>query len=373
MRIGLIYHQFISRGGLEKYLHSFADKLVSNGHDVCILTRTTDSVTNAFQGSIRRLPSPPLPSALDQIHFSHAAAAAALSSDYDITIGFGRSTTHDLHRAGGGCHRVYSRLLNPLKRAGLKNRVELALERELYTSGKTATFIVNSALVEEQIADEYGVDRDRIVVIHTPVDCEAFSPEPDTVARNALRERLAPGTRPEDRICLFVSRSHRRKGLDALLEAWRAPPAGARLWIVGATLKSTHRRFIARHRLEESVVAFADAEDVSPFYRSADFFVHPTLYDACANTVLQSMACGLPGLISVRDGAVQFVEHGVSGYHLETPDDPASLRTSLDRLLTADTSALASLGAAARQRVIPLTWDAHLARWMKTIDERIGR
>ncbi|MFN0125738.1 MAG: glycosyltransferase, partial [Verrucomicrobiales bacterium] len=79
--------------------------------------------------------------------------------------------------------------------------------------------------------------------------------------------------------------------------------------------------------------------------------------------VLQSMACGLPGLISVADGASEFVRDGENGYLLRDPGSPAGLRAAMHHALALAPEARAQMGRTARATVLPLTWEAHVASW----------
>ena len=361
MKLALIYEKFISRGGLEKYLYSFASELITNGHELAILTGETDAQTELLRNTeFHRLPRKNLR------QFSAAAEAElAREVDADVSIGFGRTVAHDLHRAGGGCHRFYSdHVLHPLKRASAKNRVELALERELYTSGKTRHFVVNSEMVSDQLQEAYGVDPERITLIQTAVDSERFRPADSLDSRRAVRgEELSD----ENPVFLFVSMNHRRKGLDALLEAWPSAPEGAQLWIVGPELAPRHSRAIKKAKNGAVIRCFVQPDDLVPIYQAADFFIHPTLYDACANTVLQSMACGLPGIISANDGARQFIEDGRNGLQLPHPSDPDEIADKIRQMVGLSLTERQALAHAARETMLPLTWEAHVERWEKLI------
>jgi len=274
---------------------------------------------------------------------------------------------HDFHRAGGGCHRYFSdHVLHPLKRASAKNRVELALERELYTSGKTRHFVVNSEMVAEQLREAYGLDAGRISVIHTAVDAGRFRPAENAEHKAQLRAEFGGADAPGGPVFLFVSMNHRRKGLDALLQAWpQAAAEDAQLWIVGPQLVPRYRKLLqAAGTAGSRVRCFVKPPDLVPFYQAADFFVHPTLYDACANTVLQSMACGLPGIISENDGARQFVVEGENGLLLPHPADPKEIAEKMVRMGAISPEGRATMATRARQTALPLTWQAHIARWM---------
>jgi UDP-glucose:(heptosyl)LPS alpha-1,3-glucosyltransferase len=61
-------------------------------------------------------------------------------------------------------------------------------------------------------------------------------------------------------------------------------------------------------------------QDVRPLYAAADCLILPSRYDPFPNTVLESLAMGLPAIVSSRTGAAEIVERGVNGWVCE-PDD----------------------------------------------------
>jgi glycosyltransferase involved in cell wall biosynthesis len=354
VKIGLIYQKFVSSGGLEGYLFQFAKALLDAGHELHVLTGQTDENTDALPVEFSRVPLPRSKTRA-LLAFERAVIEHGDELPVDVTFGFGRTTRQNIHRAGAGCHAAYLPLLHPLKRLGFKSRIELALEKDLYTSGRTDHFVVNSSLVREQLIEHYAVPEEKFTVVHTAVDTDRFRPALDDATRVALRKNL--GVEDDRPVLLFVSRAHRRKGLPALLEHWPAihDETGAQLWIAGPDIA----RFIKAlpSNYHASITHQDEVEDIVPLYQAADLFVHPTLYDACANTVLQSMACGLPGLISSSDGACEFVTEGETGWLL---GEPASLPKKIATALAADREAI---GGAARHRVEPLTWQAHVTAW----------
>ena len=360
MRIGIIYQKFVSTGGLEGYLFGLARALTTAGHELHVLTGQTDRKTESIGAQIQCVD---LPNSKTRalLAFERAALRHGPALPVDVRLGFGRTTSQDLHRAGGGCHAAYIPLLNPLKRLAYKTRLELALERDLYTAGRTRHFVVNSALVRDQLIERYEVPEDKFTIIHTAVDSDIFKPD----ASNRSEFRQQSGIADDTPVLLFVSRSHRRKGLPALLAAWPEihRKTGAQLWVAGPPID----RFIKKlpTDLHPSVRHFPESTPIVALYRGADLFVHPSLYDACANTVLQSMACGLPGIISTADGAQQFIEPGKNGWLLQNPTAPKELATLTIDALQSDRAPIAT---AARERMLPLTWQAHVRSWRKAIE-----
>ncbi len=353
---------------MEAYLFRFAKELITAGHELHVITGQTDSATETIGANIHPVQLPRHSSTRALLKFERESRRCANQLPVDVTIGFGRTTKHDLHRAGAGCHAAYIPLLNPFKRNGIKCQLELKLERALYTSGRTRQFIVNSALIGEQIMEHYDINPDAITIIHTAVDTEYFKPSEDDASRQDLRASL--GADHDKPVLLFVARSHRRKGLATLMAAWPEihELTGAQLWIAGPGIKRFIKSLPAK--MHETITVFTGLEDILHLYQSADLFVHPTLYDASANTVLQSMACGLPGIISAADGARQFIDDGNNGWLLDDPRDHLSLTGLVVDAI--NNPKLSAMGKNARQRTLPLTWEAHLEEW-KNQFERIAQ
>lgn len=360
MRLALVHHQFGGGGGLEKYLVGLVPALIEAGHDLSFVTsRVVNPVPSAENLRILKVDRLPISRTLRLLQFDREGARIAADTNSDLILGFGQTTKQDIHRAGGGCHAVYSRSLAPLKRFSPKNRVELDLERRLYTGGETRHFVVNATKVAEELRQEYNVSPDRISVIHTPVDLKRF--QPGERPKQQLRQQLFAHRDSEKPAFLFVSLNHRRKGLDALLEIW--PEVDADLWIAGAPSNAFYEGVIRKQGIQDRIVWLGKRDDLPDFYRAAEAFVHPTLYDACANTVLQAMASGLPAIVSANDGAKDFVEHEQTGLLLQNPTDSAELLQHVSQVLNLPAEDRTALGSRARNRVSAQTWPNHLDAW----------
>jgi hypothetical protein len=186
MRIALIHHQFIPRGGLEGYLMDFTARLCAAGHELhLVASEVEEGLEKKFDAKVHHVPLVKGSSLLRMWQFERAASQMATELPVDVSIGFGRTTTQDLHRAGGGCHAVYSKLLPPWKRWSLKNRLELHLECELYMAERTKRFVVNSSMVAAQLQSAYGTDESLFRVIHTAVDTDRFHPAADKASLRA--------------------------------------------------------------------------------------------------------------------------------------------------------------------------------------------
>jgi UDP-glucose:(heptosyl)LPS alpha-1,3-glucosyltransferase len=86
-------------------------------------------------------------------------------------------------------------------------------------------------------------------------------------------------------------------------------------------------------------------------YGAADVLLHPTYYDACANVVLEGLACGLPVVSSDQNGSAEVIEPGVNSLVLGVAGPRSQVegqwREAVARLATAP-DLRQDLGQAAR-------------------------
>lgn len=361
MKLALIHPQIIRSTGVETFLIEFAKRLVKAGHEVtCITTLTTPEIGASLPVRWELLPRLRGSAMLRMWHFNRLAPRAALEAKVDLSIGFGRTCVQDIHRNGTGCHRLYGNLLPLWQRYSVKHLYELHLERCLYAGKETRQFISSSGRVAAQLQGVYGTNGERFTILPPPVETHLFKPAENRAnTRELLCRKL--NTDPVRPILLFISLSHRRRGLEPLLQAMRQ--IDATLWIAGKGLSAAQRDFIQRHGLAAKVRVVPVTMNLVELYQSADWFVHPTQYDAFSMTVLQSMACGLPGLISVMDGAVDHIHNEENGLMLYHPQQPAELTVRLQEALALGNAKWQSLSAAARETVHSLTWEQHMQEW----------
>ena len=143
---------------------------------------------------------------------------------------------------------------------------------------------------------------------------------------------------------LFLGRQPRRKGGDAVLEAFarlRASRPEARLLYVSDELPAPPTKGVEPRPL-------VPAAEVGALYRAADVFVNPTRAEGFGFTNVEAQGHGLP-VISSRLGAIpEVVEDGRTGILLD-PQRPDELLSAMERF-AADGTMRRAMAAAARRR-----------------------
>jgi glycosyltransferase involved in cell wall biosynthesis len=108
------------------------------------------------------------------------------------------------------------------------------------------------------------------------------------------------------------------------------------------------------------------------WYRAADVFVHPTLYEGSSIVTLEAMAHGLPVVATRAGGLPDKVVPGLTGW-LVDPGDPAGLSRAISEALQ-DPVRCADLGRSARIRVEDqFSWPAAVRALMTVVRECQGQ
>jgi len=198
-----------------------------------------------------------------------------------------------------------------------------------------------------------GVDRRRVTVIHSGVDCERFRP-PTREERSAARSAL--GIADDDFVISAVGALEVRKGHRYLIEAAGTLAAARKslnlkCLIAGqGAIRSIIDNEIALMRVPGRIKLIGRIDDARELLWASDVFAMPSVKEGLGVAALEAMASGLPVIASEVGGLREVVEDDRTGI-LVPPANPAAIGSAIARL--ADGPGLrAEMGAAARARAL---------------------
>jgi UDP-glucose:(heptosyl)LPS alpha-1,3-glucosyltransferase len=351
-------HRQVTGGGTEADLGRMATGLAARGHELHVFCARPGSLPGV---TVRRVPVLGAGRLARLVSFAVMAPRAVARERWDVVVGFGRTPRQDVVRVGGGTHRSY---LARMESAGLRARIRgpyhrtiLRLEAAAFSPAGHRRVLAVSERVREEVVCDYGVPRERTVVLYNGVDLERFHP--------ARRAALGPGTRralgiADGRpVCAAIGSGFRRKGFDLLLRLWRErPPRDAVLVLVGGDERLAHWRRAAA-ALGERVLVTGPRADVDAILAAADVVCVPSRQEAFGNVVLEACAAGVPVVTSRRAGAAELLDGRLAEIVVDDPEDLAALGGALTRALGPEHDGLA---LAARARAETLPWGRHLDR-----------
>ena len=230
------------------------------------------------------------------------------------------------------------------------------IERTL--ASRSDRIVAHSASVARLLIDRVGVAPSRVVVIPNGVDTERYRPA--TAEQSALargRFGLALG----DMVALMPARISPQKNHDVVVEALAilrrqdALPDNFKLLLAGrVSSRRYHRRvrhLITAGGLQDVVRFLGPVQDMPALYAAADFVLMPSQTEASPIAALESLASGIPLLLSAAANADAVLVDGVHGWELKNPT-AASVAEALRMVLAQPPLDRLEMGRRARSHMV---------------------
>ncbi len=233
-------------------------------------------------------------------------------------------------------------------------RGQLAAQRRLYD--RVDAVVVHSEHGRARLVDALDIAPQKVhVIAHGAFDHLTRVPD-----EHALPAELAAVRKPVV-LCFGLIRPY--KGIDVLLDAWRAAAPDAELWIVGNPRMDIAPLLAATPPAVRWVPRFVADDELAAYFRRADLVVLPYREIDQSGVLFTALAFGAPLVLSDVGGFPEVAAAGAAA--LVAPGDPAALAQELTRLL-GDPAARQRLAAGARTAAAgPYSWDAIAAQHLK--------
>lgn len=235
---------------------------------------------------------------------------------FDVSVGLGKTLRQDLLRLSGGPTRPFwdlsirawpeglPRTLKTLSRR-LSPGKQLAVFIEGWQVRHTRQIVANSAFVRDLAVQTFPVlNANSMLLVYNQPDLTRFSPG-DPQARPELRRKF--GLPADAELIVTAGTNFRLKGVHALVRALSLLPATVHLAVAGGRGSRDVTKLARALGVEDQVHFLGRVDDMPNLYRAANIFVLNTFYDACANAVLEALACGLPAISTASNGSSAFL------------------------------------------------------------------
>jgi phosphatidylinositol alpha 1,6-mannosyltransferase len=196
---------------------------------------------------------------------------------------------------------------------------------------------------------EWGVTTP-ITIWSRGIDHDRFVPE-----RRSLAWRRELGIGDDEIAVGFLGRLVKEKGLDVFAEVIkdltrRGVPH--KVLVIG---KGPAQDWFAQQAPGAIFAGFQSGDDLGRAVASLDVFFNPSITETFGNVTTEAMAAGVPVVAARATGAVDLVEHGVTGFLVE-PTDIAGYADAIERIVT-EPGLKARMGAAGVARAATYRWD----------------
>jgi len=228
---------------------------------------------------------------------------------------------------------------------------QLAAQRRLYE--RADAVVVHSEHGRSRLVGALGLDPGKVHAI----EHGAFEHLTRVPCPRPLPRELAAVDKPVV-LCFGLLRPY--KGIDVLLDAWRALEPDAELWIVGMPRMSIAALRAASPASVRWVPRFVGDDELGAFFQRADLVVLPYREIDQSGVLFTALAFGAPLLLSDVGGFGEVAARGAAA--LVAPGDADALASELGRLL-AEPGARAALREGARRAADGrYSWDAIACR-----------
>jgi glycosyltransferase involved in cell wall biosynthesis len=209
-----------------------------------------------------------------------------------------------------------------------------------------ATLVPTAALQAELARDGFK----NLRVFSRGVDTELFSP-----ARRCNAQRRAWGCGENSTAVLYVGRLAAEKNIALAFAAFSAIAAAGtdcKFILVG---DGPERERLARQHPDYVFAGAQVGQALAACYASADMFLFPSLTETFGNVVPEAMASALAVIAFDYAAAKQHIHSGRNGISVPVDDPEAFIEQAV--ALAQDHARLRTLGLAARDTAIAMSWD----------------
>ncbi|MCG9793606.1 glycogen synthase [Flavobacterium algicola] len=234
--------------------------------------------------------------------------------------------------------------------------------------------IAVSQQMKEDVVEAYGVDPEKVTVIHNGIDPEYYKPTND----DALLKEL--GIDPSIPFVLFVGRITRQKGISQLIAAAKYFNKDCQIVLCAGApdtpeIAAETEQLISELKAErDGVILISEMlprEKIKILYSQARVFACPSLYEPFGIINLEAMSCETPVVGSHVGGIPEIIVEGETGYLIPlesksrtdfNPINPELFQKEFAKkinLLLEDEALANKMGKAGRERVLKIfSWES---------------
>jgi len=331
----------LNTGGISVYLKTLTKELKKKGHRIFVASSGGDMVGQLTESGIEHIQlNIRTKSELNPKIYWSLGKLIQLITEKNIQI------VHAQTRVTQVMGALLSRLTGRVYLSTCHGYFKTRLARRVFPCwGKSVIAI--SEPVAKHLAEDFGIDKQRIVLIYNGLDIRDF-PVVDENIRQARRREFDIHGSP---IIGIIARLSEVKGHRVLIKAMGliVPkfPKAVLLVIGQGDIENSLKQLVQDLKLQDHVRFLSVVDKTSTVLGLMDVFVMPSKQEGLGLSVMEAQASGLPVVASRVGGLPSLIRHGETGL-LVKPNDESELSQAILQLLGDRAKALA-MGQAARR------------------------
>lgn len=342
VEIVLVRSTYASFGGVERVALSLITGLLQRGVKVRVLTMPrqpwplSDSQLNIIPLGISRGHR-----LVKAWVFNQAVNRYLSANPCDCIFSLDKVTRFTHLHAGGGTHKTFlkikrrysSAIARLLLNFSLFHRYMIHLERKGFENPELKKVRCNSQMVMDIIAHDYGVDPEKMVLVHSGIRWKEM--QSTFVNRDEVGQALCDehGIDPRWTSLLFLGSGFLHKGLDIAIRGLSIMPSTYHLVVVGKGAPRPYHRLATRLGLDGRVHFLGPQPKGWRYGSFCKAVVLPSQYDPFGGASAEGHAMGLPVLVSDKTGYADWVIPGENGVILKTPISTKGIKDAFSELV----------------------------------------
>ena len=189
--------------------------------------------------------------------------------------------------------------------------------------------IAISDKIKRELIEDFSLPEKKITVIYDGIDLDRFK----------QKKSKKSSVKPERYIAAVISRLDKNKGLECFMNAIpiiTQKIASIHFIIVGTgTIETKLKELAKKLKISENVSFTGFKTDIPQILSEVDITIMPSPQEGMSMSALESMASGVPVVITSGCGLVDVIENNTSGSIVQ-PDNSHELADGVIRLLQSD-------------------------------------
>jgi glycosyltransferase involved in cell wall biosynthesis len=131
---------------------------------------------------------------------------------------------------------------------------------------------------------------------------------------------------------IFAGRLSKEKGIDILVEIGKKLSPDIQLIILGTGPEEKTIKDLTKNHKNIHYLGYQNKENTISLIRGSDILIQPSLKEGISSTILESMACKTPVIVSKIGGNLELIKNHKNGFLME-PDDIQQILKNITLLL----------------------------------------